>query len=104
MSIKLMSQVWEREIAGTAAMVLLCLADFAHDDGSRCFPAVKTVAHKVGTSDRQVQRVLTSLRRKGVLIVVGDLVGGRGHTTQYQIDLTPLKLKAKAPRDPFRVR
>lgn len=95
-SIKLMSQVWEREISGSAAMVLLCLADYARDDGSRCFPAVKTIMHKVGLSRRPTQAILRKFRDQGLLVVVRQGVG-RGHTTSYRIDLSVLPLKAPAP-------
>jgi hypothetical protein len=96
MSIKLMSQVWEHEISGSAAMVLLVLADFARDDGSKVFPSVATIAYKVGLSRRPTQEILRRLRERGVLIVMRQ-GRGRGRTTHYRIHIDALKSKEPAP-------
>lgn len=93
-----MAQVWERQIGGSAAMVLLCLADYARDDGTRCYPCIKTIMHKVGLSRRPTQEIMRKLRETGVLVV--ERQGrGRGRTTVYRIDLSALAMKAPAPPD-----
>jgi helix-turn-helix protein len=94
-----MSQVWERQIRGSPAMTLLVLADYAADDGSRCYPAVKTIAYKVGITPRQVKRILDKFRRSGVLVVVKQ-GRGRGITTRYRIDLSALPPKRPPPIEP----
>ena len=98
MSIKLMSQVWERKVMGSRAMVLLVLADYARDDGTRCYPAVKTLMYKTGLTRRPVQEILKKLRAAGVLIV--ERQGrGRGRSTVYRIDLSALPPKGEPPTD-----
>lgn len=55
MSIKIMTEVWdEAPFKGSDLLVLLCLADFADEDGI-CYPAVDTIARKTRLSDRAVQ-------------------------------------------------
>ena len=91
-----MSQVWERRVSGSSAMVLLVLADYARDDGTRCYPCVATLAYKTGLTRRPVQVILAKLREKGVLVVVKQ-GRGRGRTTVYRINLEALELKGEPP-------
>jgi hypothetical protein len=98
LSIKLTSQVWERQISGPQRLILLILADYARDDGSRCYPAVKTLMYKTGGDRRSVQRTLAKLRTRGVLIV--ERQGrGRGRSTVYRINLEALPAKGIPPLD-----
>lgn len=96
MSIKLTSQVWERQVSGTRQAVLLCLADFARDDGSKCFPSIATLAYKCGRKDREIQYILKKFRELGVLVVVRQGTG-RGRTTHYRINLEALPPKGPPP-------
>jgi len=91
-----MGQVWERQIAGSAAMVLLVLADFARDDGSKVFPSIETIAYKVGLHRRQTRYILQRLRDRGVLVVTRE-GRGRGRTTHYRINIEALKPKEAPP-------
>lgn len=69
MSIRVMSTVWsESRASGGELLVLLALADFAHDNGV-AFPSVQTLARKARLSERQTQRALASLVKKGELKV-----------------------------------
>lgn len=67
MSIKLMSAVWDIELAPGEKLVLLALADQANDDGRQCWPSVETIAHRSGQGVRTVRRALESLETKGHL-------------------------------------
>lgn len=79
-------------------MVLLVLADYARDDGTRCYPCVKTVMYKTGLTRRPVQEILKKLRAAGVLVV--ERQGrGRGRSTVYRIDLDALPPKGEPPSD-----
>jgi hypothetical protein len=62
MSIKVMNRVWEHsEAGGSELLVLLAIADHAHDDGAGAWPAIGTLARKCKLSNRQVTRIIGSL-------------------------------------------
>lgn len=50
-----------------ARLVLLCLAEFAHDDGSRAFPSVATMCERTRMSERGVQEALRRLEADGMI-------------------------------------
>lgn len=52
-------------------LVLLVLADHAGPDGASAWPSKRSVATRLGVSERTVQRALKSLREAGA-IVLGD--------------------------------
>lgn len=87
MSIRLMTAVWDLVLAHDEQLVLLALADHAHDDGSRCFPGVRYLAWKTNYSERQIQRALRSLESSGLITPVAFAAGGRGHATEYRINI-----------------
>ncbi len=98
MSIKLMSQVWECDLAPNLTLVLLAMADIARDDGSRCYPSVGFLAWKCGYSRRQIQNIIKILRVRSILLLVNYDQGGRGpdgrgHSTEYLIRLADVPLK-----------
>lgn len=67
MSIAVMSAVWAHSSAkGGDLLVLLAIADFAHDNGV-AFPSVPTLAKKSRLSDRQVTSILKRLHSHGEL-------------------------------------
>lgn len=62
MSIKVMTYLWEySRQKGSALLLLLAIADHAHDDGEGAYPSVKTLAGKVRMTERNVQRLLNVL-------------------------------------------
>lgn len=87
MSGKVGGQVWELELDRPKKWVLLAMADNAHDDGSKCFPGVRYLAWKTGYSERQVQRIIRGLCSDGLLTPVAYIGGGRGHATEYKINV-----------------
>lgn len=88
MSIRLMTRIWDSgAYSGGTLLVLLALADFANDDGTRIFPHVETLAKKARLSVRATQLALETLRNDGVLTVVGNTGGGRGKAVEYQMDV-----------------
>ncbi len=87
MSIKLMSQVYEYQFTHAEQAIVLCMADHAHDDGTKCFPGIDRMAWKTTYEERQIKRVLKALVARGVLEVVAFATGGRGHPTEYTIHL-----------------
>ena len=95
MSIKLMAEVWTRELPHAEQSILLAMADHADDDGGSVFPSVGLVAWKTGYSKRQVQRIIADLKTRGALVLVATAV--RYRANEYQIDLDAIPVKA-----PFR--
>lgn len=51
--------------------VVLAYARFAREDGTNCYPAIKSVAHAARLSERQVRRITGELVADGVLIPDG---------------------------------
>jgi hypothetical protein len=65
MSIKLMTQVWQRlNCSGGELLLALAIADISDDDGDRIYPSVATLADKTRQSERQVQRQLKKFRTR----------------------------------------
>jgi hypothetical protein len=58
MSIKVMDRVWEHSKAtGTPLVVLLCLADWANDDGE-CWPPISKIGKKCRLKDMPDETVV----------------------------------------------
>jgi hypothetical protein len=69
MSVRVLSWVFDHspvEHRGDL-LVLLVLADHAHDDGTRAFPSVETIARKARLSRRGAQLALRRLERVGAI-------------------------------------
>ena len=83
MSVKVMQQVFEHSKAtGNDRVVLLVLADHAHDDGTSAYPSHKRIAKKSGgISERTVRYCLARLLGAGEI----ERVGRRGKTIEYRI-------------------
>jgi hypothetical protein len=61
-----MTAVWEHSPQKEGSLlILLALADFAHDDGAGAFPSIKTLAHKARMSERNAQYCLRRLEAAG---------------------------------------
>jgi len=52
-------------------LVLIVLADHAHNDGSNCFPSVKTIAEEARMSERNVRYALRELEEHGSIRSTG---------------------------------
>ena len=73
MSIKVMTDVWDHSQAkGTPLLVLLCLADWADDEGE-CWPSISTIGRKCRLKDdRHVKRVIRELEKiHEVEVIIG---------------------------------
>ena len=68
MSIKVSTYVWEHsKQKGTALLLMLAIADHAHDDGGGAYPSVQTLAKKSRTTTRNVRLLLPKLEAAGEL-------------------------------------
>lgn len=84
MSIRVMTQVWDRSrMKGSALLLQLALADFARDDGGGAYPSLSTLSQKVRMGERQAQRLIRLLvSAREVAVVTG---GGRGRANNYAV-------------------
>jgi hypothetical protein len=87
MSVKVMGKVFETDLEPADKVLLLALADHAHDDGTKIFPSVARMMVKSSMAERTVQRHLRGLVERGLLVVVNHAEGGRGHAVEYAIDM-----------------
>lgn len=67
MSVKIMSEVFERsKTQGNARLVLLSLADTCSDEGV-CFPSIKTIAKKANISEETTRKFLHAFEKIGLV-------------------------------------
>ena len=70
MSIKVMTHIWEHsQQKGSALLLLLAIADHAHDDGTGAYPSVESLATKSRMTPRNVQYVLRNLAASSELSI-----------------------------------
>ena len=86
MSIKVMSRVWQVALPAKEKLLLLALADHADPFGGSIFPSVATMSQKTSMPERTVQRMLGSLKKKGVLVVVSPPSNRRPTTYRMTLD------------------
>ena len=86
MSIKVMSQIWATSThKGSALLLLLAIADHAHDDGGGAYPSVETLAAKIRMGKRNVMYLLKTLEKSGELTTSRD--SGPNGANLYQINI-----------------
>ncbi len=72
MSVQALAWVLEHAEARLGArLVLIALANHAHDDGSNAFMSQETIAAEARLTDRQVRRCLKELEASGEIIRTG---------------------------------
>jgi hypothetical protein len=74
--------------------VLVCVLTYRRESDSLAAPSVRLMAWELEISRATVQRYLRRLEALGVLVPKGYRTGGRGHYTEYAVNLTAL---AKRP-------
>lgn len=79
--------VWAANLPREEKFILLAYADHADHEGNGIFPSVPLISWKTGYSDRQIQRVVGELLKRGIMIHHGE---SRLGTEQYSIDLDAL--------------
>ena len=90
MSVRVMAMVWPTGLDSSAKLVLLRMADYADDEGSRVFPAVPTIARETSLSERTVQTSLRKLQKEQIISVVQEADHGKRRPREYRIDLKKL--------------
>lgn len=92
MSVKVMSLVWDNfDRGGSEKLVMLAMADWCSDDGSRLHPSISTVAKKTNISESQARRIIHKFIDEGYLTVTANFNGGdKGQSRHYQLNLNKL--------------
>ena len=88
MSVRIMSEVFEKSrTQGNARLVLLALADSCSDEGV-CFPSLKTIARKANISEETTRKFLHAFEKIG-LVESEDRFSpvGRRTSNTYKINL-----------------
>lgn len=84
MSIKCMTRVWEySQTKGSLLLLLLAIADYAHDDGTGAYPSLETLAAKTRMTVQNVIRLVNAAEKIGELQI--DRGSGRGNPNQYTV-------------------
>ena len=102
MSFRLMSFAWGVALDATIKIVLLKMADHAHEDGGSIYPSIPSLARVCGLSERSIQRAITSLvqdsgliRAKGFDPLAGEQFSSwrsrQGRPIEYLIDIDRLR-------------
>ena len=97
MGLRLQRAVLQSTIRPDLRFLAMVLALYADDDGTNIFPALKTLADNLGTTESSVKRKRRALVDAGVLTKDGG--GFRGRTARYRFNLARLgeKERARAP-------
>lgn len=69
MAMRPMVYVWSTPYSGSKKLMLLAIADNAHEDNGMCFPGVETLAEKCGIQVRAAQALITALEKDGEIVV-----------------------------------
>ena len=84
MSIRVMTAVFDHSQSRLAdRLVLLVIADRAHDDGTGCYRSRESIAEMAGVSPRQVTESVRRLREMGEL----EVVARAGQSNLYRVTL-----------------
>jgi Helix-turn-helix domain len=86
-----MADVWESSLKdATLVAVLLCLANYADDDGTNSYPGTERISRMTRYSKRTVIRAIAELASEGWITVVERGLG-QGNMSGYEIDVAKLK-------------
>ena len=70
-------------------LVLLGISNRAREDGTKAFPGIAEPARGACCSERHTQRLLRKLEKEGRIRAVSH-AKGRGHATEYEVNLSML--------------
>lgn len=73
LSKKILNNLSQFKISPSAKLVLLYLADCYNPKNSKMFPKQKTIAAKLGISERSVIRAISELREGGLILIESNL-------------------------------
>lgn len=77
-------------------LLLLTLLRFGDHDGRQIYPGKALLARKLGCTEQWIKMLLRELEQDGFIVAL-DKKGGRGHKSEYRINLVKLGLEITAP-------
>lgn len=86
MSVLASTWAWQQQITPNLKLMLVALADHAHDDGRGAWPSVELLSAKTGYSERQVTRNLKDLVTAGVIRI--ERQATRHRPTEYALNIS----------------
>ena len=93
MSIKLISHVLDNVVLPSSEkLVLVCLADWANDEGGSLYPSLDHIAHKANLGERHTRRIMDKFKKDGIVTVVGK---SRYRTNEYRLNVYAAPLLPK---------
>lgn len=69
----------------TDKLVLLILANYADDNGDRCFPSVATLQRQSGLSERTIRGSFSRLEKMGYM----EVIHRTGHSNRFKLTPAP---------------
>jgi hypothetical protein len=78
-----MTRVWAMRLTSAQKLILLCLAEHAHHDGTGAYPSVRRIAERTGYSTRTVKRTLRGLEE--ARYIVREANARQHRPTQYRL-------------------
>ena len=92
--------IWDSTLGPNKKLVLLCLNSFLGSGGEGCWPSQETMAAMTGLHARTVIRVLSSLKKDGIVLVERRYKSNGERTSNfYRIAFEALKSLQKSPSD-----
>lgn len=101
LSIRIIADVFDLDLAASPKMVMLVLADHADDTEGFAWPSQETIARKAGLSERCVRAKLGELSDLGWIRRVTE-PGPRGTRCSYYLNLPRIEAEAQAARAAIR--
>ena len=96
-----MGNVLDIEMDARRKLVLLVLADYAEDDGSKIFPSQPLIALRASISERKWRDHLHALEKKDwVKIIPGR---GRSRVNNYQLNVDKIRLVAAKRKEQINI-
>ena len=87
MSALLMGHAFYVPVDSTSRLILVALADHAHDDGSEVRPGVARLAKKGSCSERTVQYAIRYFEAHDLMWATACRYGGRGRAAVFQLNV-----------------
>ena len=98
-SVKVSQMVWHSRLPPHEKLTALAMADHADADGRNIRPGIARLAAMTGKDPRTVQRDVSALIKKNLLVPLTPRRGHGGRPTHYELNLDVLALLGRTSQD-----